>query len=218
MTGLVPNRLLADFEFPLRYRDVPPSGTIAPEDWEEVYRLPDLCLLDGQQPFAPVYAAWNDDGLYLAATVRGKRRSLDCNPRVFWKSDHLRVCTDMRDARNVKRATRFCQQFYLLPTGGGPGGKDPVGGSHKLQRAREDAPLAPEGSIRVTARLTADGYRIGAHLPAQVLAGFDPVENPRIGFYYILEDRELGQQWLTVGDELYWYVDPSTWATAVLVR
>ena len=44
----------------------------------------------------------------------------------------------------------------------------------------------------------------------------DPEEHPRIGFYYIVEDREYGQQYLTIGDDLYWYVDPSTWATAVL--
>ena len=57
-----------------------------------------------------------------------------------------------------------------------------------------------------------------AHLPAACLSGFDPDEHPRIGFYYMLEDREHGQQYLTVGDDLYWYVDPSTWATAVLTR
>ena len=34
----------------------------------------------------------------------------------------------------------------------------------------------------------------------------------------MIEDSELGQQALTVGDDLYWYVDPSTWATAVLIR
>jgi hypothetical protein len=34
----------------------------------------------------------------------------------------------------------------------------------------------------------------------------------------MLEDGDHGQQYLTVGDDLYWYVDPSTWATAVLQR
>ena len=105
-----------------------------------------------------------------------------------------------------------------MPTGGGAGQDRPVGGSHKLQRAREDAPPVKPGRIRVGARVTADGYTMDAHRPADVLVGFDPVENPRIGFYYMLEDREFGQQWLTVGDDLYWYVDPSTWATAVLAR
>jgi hypothetical protein len=218
MSGLVPNRLLFDFEIPIRYREVPPSVTGDPSEWSEQYRLPDLCLLDGRRPWAPVFAAWNEDGLYVATQVQGKHRPLNCRPEVFWKSDHLRICTDTRDARNIKRATRFCQQFYLLPSGGGPKGDSPVGGSNKIRRAREDAPAAPPGRLRVGAQLTADGYSMDAHLPADILHGFDPVENPRIGFYYILEDRDFGQQWLTVGDDLYWYVDPSTWATAVLTR
>ena len=33
----------------------------------------------------------------------------------------------------------------------------------------------------------------------------------------MLEDNEWGQQYLTVGDDLAWNVDPSTWATGLLV-
>ena len=218
MTGLVPNRLLFDFEMPIRYRQSPPTLTGDLADWDEEYRLPDLCLLDGQRPFAPVYAAWNEDGLYVATCVDGKRRALFCDPRQFWKSDHLRLCIDCRDTRNIKRASRFCHQFYLMPTGGGVGGRRPVGGSHKIQRAREDAPPVPSDRLAVGARITAQGYTLDAHIPADCLNGFDPVEHPRIGFYYMLEDRDHRQQYLTVGDDLYWYVDPSTWATAVLKR
>ncbi len=218
MSGLVPNRQLFDFEIPIRYR--PDAASLSGDltGWNEGHRLPDLCLLDGQQPFAPVYAAWNESGLYVATRVGDKRRPLACDPRQFWKSDHLRLCIDCRDTRSIKRASRFCHQFYLLPSGGGVTGRQPVGGAHKLQRAREDAPLAPPGALSVGAQVTADGYTLEAHIPADCLNGFDPVEHPRIGFYYMLEDREHGQQYLTVGDELYWYVDPSTWATAVLSR
>ncbi|HUU83696.1 MAG TPA: hypothetical protein VM243_09350 [Phycisphaerae bacterium] len=218
MTGLVPNRLLFDFELPLRYRKVPPSVTGALDEWDDGFLLPDLCRLDGRAAFAPVYAAWNEDGIYVATRVTGKRRSLICNPKAFWKSDHLRVCIDTRDARANKRATRFCHQFYLLPAGGGPKGDRPAGGSHKIQRAREDAPSAPPGRVRVGAQVDSTGYTLDAHIPSDCLNGFDPVEHPRIGFYYILEDHDHGQQYLTVGDDLYWYVDPSTWATGVLTR
>ena len=50
------------------------------------------------------------------------------------------------------------------------------------------------------------------------LSGFDPEEHRRIGLYTMLEDIELGQQYLTVGDDLYWHIDPSTWATAILTH
>ncbi|MCH7813479.1 MAG: hypothetical protein IID40_05605 [Planctomycetes bacterium] len=218
MTGLVPNRFLFDFELPIRYRSEAPSLRGDLDEWDDRYLLPDLCCIEGQVPFGKVYAAWNEQGLYVAVGVSGKRRPLRCDPAVFWKSDHLRLCIDFRDTRTIKRATRYCQQFYLLPTGGGPKKDKPVAGSNKIRRARDDAPAVPAGRIAVGARLTDDGYTLDAHLPADCLSGFDPVEHPRIGFYYILEDRELGQQYLTVGDDLLWYVDPSTWATGVLVR
>ena len=70
--------------------------------------------------------------------------------------------------------------------------------------------------MAVASNITKSGYTLEAHIPADCLSGFDPAEHPRIGFYYILEDRDHGQQYLTIGDDLYWYVDPSTWATAVL--
>ena len=62
------------------------------------------------------------------------------------------------------------------------------------------------------------GYTLEATIPAECLAGFDPGEHPRIGFYYMLEDHEHGQQYLTVGDELHWWIDPSLWPAAKLTR
>ena len=83
---------------------------------------------------------------------------------------------------------------------------------------RPHAPGAPPSDFQVASRVTKTGYTLEAHVSARALPGFDPVEHPRIGFYYILEDRDHGQQYLTVGDDLYWHIDPSTWATAVLAR
>ncbi len=216
MMTLVPNRFLFDFEFPLHYRSVLPVIDGDLEDWTNDDLLPGLAELDGREEFADVWACWNESGISIACRVTGKRQPLRCDPRTFWKSDNLRLCTDMRDARSNKRATRFCQQFYFLPTGGGKRGNAAAAGVSKLKRAREDAPLIPSARIRVASCVTRSGYTLEAHIPVECLSGFDPVEHPRIGFYYILEDRDHGQQYLTVGDDLYWYVDPSTWATAVL--
>jgi hypothetical protein len=218
MSNLVPNRLLFEFEFPLHYRREVPAFDGALSKWGEELFVPALCELDGQEPFAPVYACWNETGLHVATRVAEKRTPLRCDPAAFWRGDNLRLCTDMRDARTSKRASRFCQQFYLLPTGGGRDGREPVGGSAKIQRAKEDAPAVPSSRIRTHSHVTRTRYTLQAHLPADALSGFDPSEHPRIGFYYILEDHDYGQQYLTVGDDLYWYVDPSTWATAVLTR
>ena len=64
-----------------------------------------------------------------------------------------------------------------------------------------------------------DGYKLEAHIPGDCLNGIDPESGrsgSRIGFYYILEDRDLGRQSFSIGDDLPWHVDPSLWATAVL--
>lgn len=217
MSALVPNRQLVRFEFPLRRRTrrLTIDGDLS--DWPEEYSLPALCRLDGVEPFAPVYAAWDAAGLYIACEVHGKRQPLRCDPKAFWKGDNLRLCTDMRDARDVKRATRYCQQFYFLATGATAGAGAAVAGGARIHRAREHAPLPKAGQIVIAASVSRNGYALEAHIPAACLSGFDPTEHRRIGFYTMLEDRDRGQQYLTIGDDLNWWVDPSTWATAVLV-
>lgn len=218
MTELIPNRFLFDFEFRLPYRSVPPciSGELA--EWSDELRLPSLGSIDGREDFGEVWSCWNERGLYVACRVREKTQPLRCDPKTYWTSDNLRLCTDMRDARANRRGTRYCQQFYFLPTGGGKDRKSPVAGVGKINRAREDAPPVDAGQIAIASNVGPTGYSLAAHVPAECLAGFDPQDHPRIGFCYILEDRDYGQQYLTVGDDLYWYVDPSTWATAVLAR
>ncbi|MBU0718052.1 MAG: hypothetical protein KJ749_07375 [Planctomycetes bacterium] len=218
MTSLIPNRLLFDFEFPLRYRAETPPIDGQLRGWTDAELLPKLGELDGRRDFADVWACWNEQGLSIACRVTGKSKPPQCDPREYWRGDNLRLCTDMRDARTVKRATRFCQQFHFLPAGGGRSRQDAIAGTGKLKRAREDAPPVPTERIIVASRITKDGYSLEAHIPTSCLNGFDPEEHPRIGFYYMLEDTEHGQQYLTVGDDLQWDADPSTWATVVLTK
>ena len=218
MTALIPNRFLFHFEFPLPYRKTLPAIHGDLREWTDETLLPRLGELDGRADFADVWACWNDSGLAVACRVTGKQKPLRCEARSFWTGDNFRLCTDMRAARTNRRATRYCQQFYFLPTGGGPKKTEPVAGVNKIQRAREDAPPMPVERIQVASRVSTTGYALTAYIPAACLSGFDPAEHPRIGFYYMLEDADHGQQYLTIGDDLYWYVDPSTWATAVLKR
>ncbi len=279
MTQLIPNRLLFDFEFPLAYRKTPPRIDGKLTGWSDNEVLPPLMTLEDASPFADVWSCWNDQGLYIACRIEGKRTPLKCDPKTYWKGDNLRFCVDMRDSRRNKRASRYCQQFFFMPLGGGKSGGEAVGGSVKIHRAREHAPLfasesllsvagmskdyarsgpvkrgvgqdsASTGSVkrgagqehfagvgqgysagvgqehlsagsivRVAADVSQKKYSLEAHIPTDCLAGFDPDQHPRIGFYYMLEDRDHGQQYLTVGDDLNWHIDPSMWPTAVLAR
>jgi hypothetical protein len=218
MSQLVPNRFLFDFEFPLRYlRRVPKlDGRLS--GWTDDYLVPDWSSLDNATPFGRIWAGWHESGLFVGCRVEGKRRPLQCDPAAYWEGDNLRLCIDTRDTRTIRRASRFCRQVYLLPAGGGTGGNQPVAGAGRFNRAREHAPDAPASAFRIASRVTNTGYTMDAHVATEALPGYDAAEHPRIGFFYILEDGELGQQPLTVGDDLYWNVDPSTWPTAVLTR
>lgn len=216
MSRLIPNHQLFRFEIPLRKCRKPPKIDGDLRDWSEEFRMPLTGALDNAEAYAPVYIAWNEKGLYVACRVAGKKTPLRCDPKTFWKGDNLRLCTDMRDTRDIKRGTRYCQQFYFMPTGGGRSGQDPIAAAAPMHRAREQAPPVPSGRIQIAANVTKSGYTLEAHIPADCLSGFDPAEHRRIGLYYILEDQDHGQQFLTVGDDFSWWIDPSTWAATVL--
>jgi hypothetical protein len=218
MSQLVPNRFLFKFEIPLHRCARPPKLDGRADDWDDRYLLPALHQLDAEEGFARVFAAWNEAGLYVACHVDGKARSPRCDTTRFWKSDNLRLMTDMRDTRTIRRATKFCQQFYFMPTGGGSDHDDPVAGSAPIHRAAEDAPPVPSAALSIASIVSATGYSLTAHIPAKALNGFDPVEHSRIGLFYMIEDNELGQQSLTISDDLNWWIDPSTWPTAVLTE
>ncbi len=251
MKTLIPNRLLFRFEFPLPYRAKPPKINGKLTGWSDAELLPALGEMDGEETFAPVWSCWNEDGIYIATHVTGKRSTPRCDPKEFWKGDNLRLMLDMRDTRNIKRATKFCHHFYVLPTGGQtkskPGSRkseprapargpkparstarpqhsalstqhSPIAGLAPINRAKENAPAIAPGSIRVASTVLTDSYKLEAHIPADCLNGFDPEQHRRIGFYYILEDRDVGRQSFTIGDDLPWHVDPSLWATAVLEK
>jgi hypothetical protein len=105
-----------------------------------------------------------------------------------------------------------------LPTGGGPDHDEPVFAQTKIHRALQDAPLCQPREVAFRSRHAKHGYLIEAFLPAAVLHGFDPEQNPRLGFYYAARDSELGEQVLTVGAEFPYWDDPSLWSVLELVR
>jgi hypothetical protein len=217
METLVPNRLLFRFEFPIRYRKSPViDGDLS--DWSDEFLVPDFGAMDDEPAFGKIYLAWNETGLFIACGVEGRRSGFQCDAKSFWKGDNLRLCTDMRDTRDIKRGSRYCQQFYFLPAGGGRDGRSPVAGGARIVRATENAPPVGPGLVKVAGQRDGLRYTLEGHIPAAALSGFDPDEHKRIGVYTLLEDRDLGQQHLTVGDDLNWYLDPSMWVTGLLAR
>src|SRR5579872_3411222 len=188
MPALLPHRFLFRYSFPVRYeRKLPKSGKKL-LDLPDEFVLPEIGALDDLRPYAQMKLAWNERGLGVAVEVRGKRRPWQCDPRSPDASDGLRLFIDTRNTQNIHRASRYCHQFHLLPTGGGPQGDQPWGAQVPILRAREEAPIGNPAELRLAALPSKAGYVFECWLPAAALNGFSPDEQPRLGFYYALRD------------------------------
>jgi hypothetical protein len=218
MLDLVPARTFFRFEVPIHYWDRRPHLDGDLTKWPGRFLVPPLGELEGARPYAAVYWAWNESGLYFAYHIARRWGPLRCDPNQWWKGDGARLCIDTRDTRDVKRGTRFCHFFYFLPQGGGRDGSRPIVGFHRMSRAKESPPVPDVSLIRVCAVHRPGCCSFEAAIPASCLNGWDPAEHPRIGVFYKIKDSARGAQTLTVADDLGWNVDPSTWATGVLVR
>jgi hypothetical protein len=218
MSSLLPHRFLFRYALPVRYdRRLPRLGkkllSLAPE-----FALADFSALEKVTPFGELRLAWNEQGLGMALEVKGKNRLPQCAASDPEAADGLRLFIDTRNTQNIHRASRYCQQFSLFPSGDGPKETDPWAVQVPILRAREEAPRANIAEVRLAASVSKTGYLLEAWLPASVLYGYDPEAQSRLGFYYALRDAELGEQFLSVGAEFPFAIDPSLWSTLELVK
>lgn len=216
--SLLPHRFLFRYSLPVRYDLALPKGGKKLLGISADFALPDFAALDKAEPFGELRLAWNEKGLGISVEVKGKKKPPSCAIETPENSDGLRVFIDTRNTQNIHRASRYCQQFCLLPTGGGAAKDEPCAVQLPILRAREEAPRADMSTTRLAASISKTGYLLEAWLPAGVLYGYDPEAQPRLGFYYALRDAELGEQFLSVGPEFPFAVDPSLWCTLELSK
>ena len=218
---IIPNRFLVRICHPCPFvAGVPDQSEDADHlvDLPDSARLDNLAELDKQANFAIVRLGWNEFGLAVQAEVTGKSEPPAGDASRPWSSDGLMLWIDTRDARTSHRASRYCHQFHFLPAGGGEDKDQPAVVPMKINRALQDAPLASSADIPFRTSKLKNGYRLEAFLPAAVLSGFDPAEHPRLGFYYVVRDRELGDQFLSVNGDFPFADDPSLWSGLELVK
>lgn len=216
MTAVVPHRFLFRYSIPIPRIDALPRKGRKLLKLPTKSELPQFGDLDESEPFGQIAAAWNKRGLAVSATVQGKKHPPRCDQATPAESDGLQVWIDTRNTQSIHRASRFCHHFCFLPAGGGPKADRPLAVQLPIARAKDDGPIAESGEMSVVVENLSDGYRLEAWLPSDVLTGFDPEANPRLGFYYFLLDAELGEQFLSVGRDFPFAHDPSLWSTLEL--
>lgn len=217
--AVIPYRFLLRIAYPCRYLKEMPL-----EDADRLVELPSECridnfaAMDSAQNFADLSLAWNELGIGVQLEVRGRDQPPQADAARPRSSDGLTLWLDTRDARTAHRAGRYCHMFHFLPAGGGSDRDEPVFLQEKINRATEDAPLCKPSEVPFHCEGIKGGYRLEAFLPAGVLNGFDPEQNPRLGVFYAVRDAERGVQLLTASEEFPYWEDPSLWSVLELVR
>ncbi len=215
---LLPHRFLFRLAYPCRYRKDMPRANEGLLALPAEYGIDNFAAMEDLRNFADVGLAWNERGLGVQVEVRGKEqlpRGDAARPR---NSDGVTFWLDTRDARAGHRASSYCHQFHFLPTGGGPDQDEPAFVQTQINRALQDAPLCSPASVPFQFHSRKTGYLLEAFLPAAALHGYDPEQNPRLGFFYAVRDSELGEQFLTVGADFPYGEDPSLWSVLELVK
>lgn len=231
MPTVVPTPFLFRFSIPIRKAKCEPTTrkkTLL--GLTDDYALPNLREVEDAAPDsnAVVRACWSDTGFGLSITVSGKQHPTVGNKADPLEAEGIQVWIDTRDTKNIHRASRFCHHFCLIPFDSGKAGTKagtkadgktagnkakPVAIQLPIARAREESTLAKPASILMKSSATKDGYELEAWFPADVLHGYEPSANPRLGFYFLVRDSELGDWPMTVGDEFPYAQDPSLWPT-----
>jgi hypothetical protein len=179
-------------------------------------RLPEGARLEGRTPWAEVRVGWNPRGLGVVVRAEGLGDpKLDADrPEGF---ADVQLWVDTRDTRDVSRATRFCHRFSAAIRLHKPGRSLVVQVAQKpIARALADPPMARNDLIESRADLTRNGWTFEVFLPAQVLNGFDPETNRRLGFAYQVSDHLREDQFLGVGRDFPIGENPSLWSTIEL--
>lgn len=215
VTPLVNPAALFTFRFPCRKRDPlwpPASATL-----DDACRVPSLAAVAEVPDVVDLWTAWNERGLAVRGVARGVGASRWCQPTRAEDSDGLHLWIATRPTGESHRAGRYCRRLALLPTGGGRSADKPIAVACAIPRTSEPLAELAEGSVSISAKLSADGWRIDAFVDAAALPGWDPAEIPRLGFFAALVDRRLGRVPLFAPPEYPWDSDPTTWAELELL-
>ncbi len=179
--------------------------------------LPSLSAeLSGDPKFAQVRLAVGTDAFFFQLDVQGKKQLPWCRESRLEDSDGLHIWIDTRNSRDIHRATKFCYRFCILPMGRGPKADVPLVGWAPINRARENSQPPPDDRLALRAAVQPDRYRVVAAIRFDALPGLDLQDFPTIGFYYAVQDRELGWQSLALQPTLPVAEDPSLWGQLLI--
>lgn len=180
---------------------------------DKSYLLPCTSNLLDEETFADVYAAWNFEKLSFLIDVH--KPFTHVGEEDIRKGDSLELFIDTRDLKSKGTVSRFCHHFicYAAPIQGFYG--------REVTRFRnEDVHrLCHPEDLTVIPRIKNNSYTLEIEIPAQCLAGFDPMSFPRLGFTYRINRTEgLPQNFAVSSEECAIEQHPASWGTLKLIE
>ncbi|OJU81766.1 MAG: hypothetical protein BGO10_07725 [Chlamydia sp. 32-24] len=177
------------------------------------YLLPDTSGLCGEQKFADVYIAWNQEGIELLLEVSQPLEKVIYPD--FSKGDSFEVMVDTRDVKTSGYNTKFCHHFVFLP--------EPIEGKQGMEitrfRQEDSHELCSPDDLLVQANLASKKYSLSVFIPTHCLHGFDPQNFGFIGFTYrVNRFQDLPQHFSAVSKDYQIEQQPSLWASLKLVK
>jgi hypothetical protein len=217
MTELMPPGFLFRVAMPVKHLAKLPAEMTSPPALGSEHTLPDVGELAQGSHAGALRVGWHDRGLAFELEVKGRTTRPRCDYSQALNSEGLQLWIDTRNTQNIHRASRFCHHFCILPSGGSRDRATPVAIQVAVARAREEATLCDSRLILASSEIRDSGYTLRVWLPAECLNGYAPDSNSHLGFFFLLRDRELGDQYLSIGAEFPFDQDPSLWWTLDLI-
>ena len=126
---------------------------------------------------------------------------------------------DTRDTRNISRASKFCHKFVVRIDHAQTRGRLQAQIAQRpVARAVADAPIGRTDDVPLRVELSRTTWVLDLFLASQLLNGYDPDTNRRLGFAYQIADFVHEDQFLAVGREFPIGENPSLWATLEFTR
>ena len=173
------------------------------------FLLEDTSSLLGEEKFADVSLAWNEEGIYAALFVHKPIERMEAS--AFEKGDALELFFDTRDLKTAYCATRFCHHFLFLPEG--------ERGAREITHFRtEDMhTLCDPSDLLLEIKSERKAYSMQIFIPTHCLHGLDPKNNSRIGFTYCIHRSGASPQHFSVSSKHFSIEQsPRLWASLIL--
>jgi hypothetical protein len=176
------------------------------------YLLPSTTSLTGEESFAKIAMAWNEDGLEFFLLVDQPIKN--CSYPQIDRGDSFEVCIDTRNIKTSGYNTRFCHHFFCLPEA--VEGKQ--AGEITKFRTEDTHELCDATELKVKSRSKRDSYELQFFIPTHCLFGYDPAQIDRLGMTYRV-NRANGkpQQFSVMSEEYQFEQQPSLWSNLRLV-